>query len=84
MQTGTRRLRDALAPPSWKILQVRLLARLPPTAQDVSKGTTERSASLHETYKKVEARKRGTAGTPEAANAERVLKKLKKLMQQEP
>ena len=83
LQPSTRRLRDAIAPPTWTAKHVRLLARLlQPKTQDASKSITERSSSLHETYKKVEARRRGTEGTPEAANAERVLKKLKVLMQQ--
>lgn len=83
LDLNTRRLRDALAPPPWTAAHVTLTARLHPATRDTSsKDGTSRSASLHETYKKVDARRRGTEGTPEAANAERVLKKLKVLMQQ--
>jgi hypothetical protein len=87
LQESTWRLRDALAPPPWGAEAVTLHASLlaaPGGAGEKATARTARTArseSLRETYRKVEARRRGTQGTPEAGNAERVLKKLKVLMQ---
>ena len=81
---STRRLCDALAPPSWGTESIPIQARvLPCPESNKSDAPLGRNKSLRETYSKVEARRRGTAGTPEAGNAERVLKKLKVLMRQE-
>lgn len=89
LQASTWRLRDALAPPPWGAKEITLRARLLPddhpgtTAKKKNVAVTDRSRSLRETHSKVEALRRGTQGTPEADNAERVLKKLKTLMHQE-